>query len=439
MDQEPITEPTEHIEDAGSAMEGLMKPEAEETPEQKAERETAAAEQTRKDQEAEAQRKAAEQAEHEEPGAEHKETAPPPVVEEPPVEDKFDEEIEQISPKSKEAIKILKEKAKTEHGTVRTVREELAKERKERAAEAARIKALEEKTITPEIENELTELRTFKQTYALETDPTVTKEFDDRVKAAGDTIGDVLKSVAVPESTMKFINDNGGLYNFRMSNGLMPQQLKNKDGSRMTHAQFYKQHIEPNLNEAQREDLNDSYAEIRKANRDKSNTIKNLSTNKEAYLERQKKSVEEAKEQWIQRVGAHSKKVLEGYGDAAKLLDVPPNATPEQTAAIEKHNTDYRNAEARAQQIISNVTPENLVEAAIAAGYVTVLQGQNKEITASLEAVTKDRDEYKAKYEKLINAGKTTDLHSTEDIPGSQPKPAANAEDAMTRLVNEGK
>lgn len=427
MDQEPISEPTDKIEDAGAAMAALMTP-PEETPPPA---EKPKQEEKKPDETPPAETPPAEKKPDETPPAET------PPAETPPEEDHFDDEVEQISPKSKEAIRILKDKAKAEHGEVKKTRAELAEERKARAEIDARIKELETKVITPELENELNELRTFRQTYALETDPAVTQPFDDRVAAATEGITDLMKQIAVPEATQKFINDNGGLYNFRTSNGFMPSNLKNKDGSRMTHAQFYKTFIAPHLTESQAEELNDSFAEIRKANRDKANAIKQLATNKEAYLKRKKEIQDAATKEWVERVGTHSKKVLESYGDAAKMLDIPVDATPEQRAAIEQHNADYKTAEARATQIMQNVTPENLVEAAIAAGYVTVVQRQLKDAQSKISALTTERDEAKKKYQDLIEAGKTSDLAGTHELPPPGTKPAANAEEAMTNLMNQ--
>ena len=361
-----------------------------------------------------------------------------------PDDDNYDAEIDAIelkpgaSQKSQEALAILKQKAKDEHKAAKEAAKRAKELEQSQQAVDSRIKELEGKQLTPEIEQELTQLRQFRDTYGIEDDPGLSKPFDDRITAATSALDSVMKQIGVPDATIKFIQENVGLYSFRLSGNKMPSQVRNEDGSPMTHSQFYKRFIEGNLNEEQKEELQDNFAQIRAARREKAAAVDHLKNNRQEFLQRRQESIKAAQEDWVNRVTKHSEVVLKQLGDVATLKDIPANASPEEKARLEKHNENYRKAEAKAQQILSTVTPENLTEAAIAAGYVDILQESNKDLSKKLADTEKARDEIQKKYEDLKNAGKTADLRGTaETIKGASPK-AKNAEDAMAALVGGG-
>jgi hypothetical protein len=373
------------------------------------------------------------------PKADEKPIVEPPI--EPVVEDKFDSEIdaEELPPnaseKSKKGFATVKSRAKAEHKARVEAEQRTAKIEAERQAEAERIKDLESKLPTPEQIQRQKELEQFHQTFGLENDPALSAPFDQRVVSANQSLEGVMKQLGVPDGTIKFINENGGLYSFRMSNTRMPQNVKNKDGTPMTQGQFYKLYIEPNLSDAQKEEVSDAYTEIRKAHRDKQQAVDHLKSNRGEFLKKREESVKAAQQDWVDRVGKHSEVVKKSYGEAAVLKDIPPDATPEQKKAIEAHNASYRKAEARALKIISEVTPENLVEAAIAAGYVDIMKDKVLDVSNELEKVKADRDSYKTKYEDLKNAGKTYKAR-VEGAPANvNIKHFKTAGDAMTALV----
>lgn len=442
------------IGDAGSAMEQLMKSfpgkSAEEEAATKAAEEAEALAKAREETKAaapkEAEAAAAKQTE--EAAAKEKEAEAAREKEakekETPPKDAFLEEVDAIKPhphaskKSAEAIETLRGKAKAEH--LKAIAAEKAREEAQRASEAvnARIQELESKVVTPEIEKELTELRAFRDTYGLESDPSVTGKFDERVKTASGAINEVMKSIAVPEATQKFIDANGGLFEFRSSSALMPPNLKNKDGSRMTHAQFYKTYIEGHLTDAQKEELSDLFTEIRHANRDKKQAIDNLKTNRESFIKQRGESMKKAQEDWVNRVSKTVETTLAQYGDIAKRKEIPAGATSEQKAEIEKHNARYDKAEAKFKEIMSSVTPENLTQAAIAAGYVDAM----KDLVKEKEGVISERDkrikELEDELTTIKKAGKTSDMRGTAAKGAKLVKTAKSAGEAMTQLVSEG-
>lgn len=362
-----------------------------------------------------------------------------PDKEEP---DPFDSEVDAVelhpgaSDKSKSALSVLKGRAKEEH------KARIAAEKKATEIEAAkqtiegRITELESKVLTPEQEKELTDLRQFRDTFGLESDPSVTKPFDDRVAAASAGAVEVLKAIAVPEATLKYIEAQGGLYNFRQSDQLMPEAVKNPDGSRMTQSQFYKKFIESHLTVAQKEELSDAYAEIRRAGREKKAKVDDLRTNRDRYTKERQAAIETAKQDWVKRVTDRVQKVLPTYGEAATLKEIPQDASPEEKARLEKHNAAYKQAEAKFQQVMSQVTPENLTEAALALSYQEILKGENADLKSRLKAAEDERDKAKQDYDDLRNAGKTSDIRTgvhTKTTPKVSSK--TTAEEAMTKLV----
>jgi hypothetical protein len=86
---------------------------------------------------------------------------------------------------------------------------------------------------------------------------------------------------------------------------------------------------------------------------------------------------------------------------------------------------------------MSNVTPENLVEASIAAGYMEIMRQRLADRDKDIQSLTKERDDLQEKYDKVRNAGKTARHRSTLDPKSPSIKKHANAEEAMTEMLSK--
>jgi len=207
----------------------------------------------------------------------------------------------------------------------------------------------------------------------------------------------------MPDSAAKYIKENGGLLRFRYSNNYMPASLKNKDGSRMTHQQWWDANILPRLTPQQKDELNDVFTFLRNTTRMKGDALNSARANKETYFKQQKEAEEKSAQEWKEKIQSHAQKVLTTYGDAAKLKTIDPKDTPEVKAEKELHNKRYHQAEAIANKYLTQITPENLTEAAIGMGYLSLMkedmkalearattaEGKVKELTTQLEGIKK--------------------------------------------------
>lgn len=373
----------------------------------------------------------------------------PPATPEPPKErarddlgrfkkeiEDFDREVDGMqlrkgaSPKSEEALKALKEKAKAQH--LRAVGLEQAKAELE-----ARAKELEGKAFTPEREKEYNELRTFRQAFDLENDPEFNEKHTTAIKNEETATMELLKSWGLPDTAQDYVAKNGGPFEFQVSEKLMPIAFKNEDGSRMTHSQWWSANIEAHLVPAQKRSLDFHIMKIQEKQAERDGAVKDARANREKLIKERAENQSKQSKEWGDRVMAHIPKVLAEIGEDTKLKDVPANATPEEKAAIDKHNDLFTRSQTVAKKYLSEINPENLTEAAAWAAYGQVVAKAEVE-TLRAEGTAKDAKivELEGKLEKIKNAGKTKTKDSAPTVTTKTPQfLGGSSESAMERLM----
>lgn len=357
----------------------------------------------------------------------------------PEESDDWEKDIDKIQvrkeagPRTKGVIKVLKQKAKEEHKAAKELRQKY---------EEVEAKLKEAKPVTPELEKELTDLRAFRRTVDLENDPEFQQQFTNAIKGHEEEAIRLLQSWRLPETAAKYIQEHGGVLKFRTSQERMPNdpRFKNEDGSLMTHEQWWKSKVDDNMTTSQKEEINDLLTSLRQVHRQRDFTIQEAKKNKDVYFQQQQEAAVREAEDWTKRIEAHAKKTLDTYGEVAKLKEIPPNASPAEKQAIEQHNANYHRAEKIAQKYVTEITPENLVEAAIATAYSTFAR---EELKAERDGRAKDQAELKALKQELQDikeAGKTSRKGASAAPPQKtdvKPKQIRNDADAMTALMNE--
>lgn len=354
---------------------------------------------------------------------------------EPKVGDAFEKDIDAVqlrkdaAPRTREAFDAIKTKAKTEHQRAVTAETELAT-----------LKKLD--VITPEQRKYIVELEQFKSTFDIENDPRFTAQFTTAITQLEDHGLNLLKSWNLPESAAKYIKDTGGILKFRYSNEPMPESFKNSDGSRMTRQQWWDKTIVAKLSPDKKDEINDVVAGLRNTTRQRDLTIGQVKQNKEAYLKQMAESENQSTTEWVKRVQTHAVKVLEKYGDAAKEKKIEQNDTPEVKAEKEKHNERFRKAEEVANKYLSNVTPENLTEAAIGMAYLSILEDTNKELVAGKKTDADKITELEKQIKSIKDSASTGRRVTFQQTPKTgtpsiiRPQTGKNADEAnMERMI----
>lgn len=354
-------------------------------------------------------------------------------------DDRFNKEIDKIqlktgaSSKSQEALRVLKDKAKAEH--IRAIEADKAKLELE-----GRLKEKEGQALPEEVSKELGELRSFKRAFDLENDPEFNDKYVKAIQAEDQGAIELLKSWKLPDSAAKYIAENGGIAKFRLSSDLMPEdpRFHNEDGTRMSHSDWYDKFVEQRLTKAQKEELGDRLVTIRQKGRERDAAVRDAIANRDTLIKERQGQQEKHAREWQDRVIAHAPKVLAGFGDTAKLLEIPKDATEEQKKEVEAHNARFQKAQQIAEKYVSNVTPENLTEAAIGAAYAEIAKETMADQKSQIEKSQTRIKELEEELNKIKLAGKTSHRNSAPNTPTIEVATAKTGDDegAMAALMN---
>lgn len=364
--------------------------------------------------------------------------APPPVVEEKdPL--KIIDSVRlrsDASPKTSESFEIVKTQGKAGWERAKILEAELAAERQEK-------EDLKKKQITPEYEQKMRDLETFQQTFGVENDPQFNSEFETAINdREGAAIGLLRQWRILPDGAAKYVLENGGANQFRYSKELMPPNFKNDDGTPMTHSGYWTKYVQPNLSPDRQEELNDIFGEIRAIRRERDARLEDIRANRENYIKDRTEQTAKLQTDWKGRANARAAALITEFGDEAKAKVIPPDATPEQRAAIEKHNARVITAANESKKIAAEIfkSPEVFVETIMHAIRGKALGDILKERDTTLAA----RDATIADLQKQLDAIKASATTTHKTIPmghkrpeAPKPPPSETAVQAMDRLTKE--
>ena len=356
--------------------------------------------------------------------------------------DEFEKSLEEIKarPNAKsttvKALDAIKGKAKEAHQ--RYKEEKLARE-------AAEKKVLEasSKPIPEEVEKELTELRTDRRNRDVQSDPEFQQKFDAPIQQHAQEAVNLLKEWGLPESSVNFINEHGGLTQFQASNELIPDgtpNSQNSDGSQMSQSEWFDKVLMPRLSSFQRDELRDHLGEARKLGRAKVNAMKDAAANYDTWKAGKEKEREAGAKDYQTRLETRIRQIVEEIGEYAKKEPIPTGATAEQKAVIDKKNARVDRAAGRVQRYALDNSPESRAEQAMYASFKLEADELLKEKDTAIATEKKRADDAEAKLNAIKNAGKTSKLTSAPPPSTKAPKVNLDSDvDVMSAMVREAK
>jgi len=299
----------------------------------------------------------------------------------------------------------------------RTAREREAKAKQEAEAarkEAAELKAkLEEaakKTVAPEVEQELKELREFRATFAAEQDPEFNKKFEERRERNNSTIYETLKRNGLKEDVLKQLRE-------------MPYDQQVDQISRWAD----KMQGRDKLTVTGRLADNELLEADRKAALDevKAKAAEILAKKAEAPKQDQevfvKEAVETLKPVLPQLTFLHPK-------------EIPATATPKEKADLEKHNAGAAEAQRMLLGFLQDNSPRSRSLLALAGVLAPRYRAELVQVKAELEAARKELG-------SIREAGRLSKTaRSSGTAAGAAPRIDVydtNADDAMDKMARE--
>lgn len=366
----------------------------------------------------------------------------PPVTEPEPKtgEEEPDEEEKEIDkhnlrpdahPKTKKVVSKLKEIAKNKHRGVKRALKEVA----EWKTKFESVKAL-----TPEIEKELEDNRNFRKSIDIENDPEFKTKYDQRLGNIESEAINVLTAEnlpatnRLPKATADFIQANGGVLHFRSSSNYMPpgvkdaqqQLIQHADGTPFTHREFWDKHIAPALTPNQLDDINALSLESRQLNRERQNKINEAKANIPKWEQDRQQQTQLQQEDFANRVKKKAEEYVKTFGDIAMRKEYPANATKDQVALVDKHNSRLEKAEKRFQTNMGSISPETLTVMALNDSRVEYVLEDNQELKTKLEAETKRAEAAEKRLDDFKNHGKTSTKQSAPIKTNEKPKTQFN-------------
>lgn len=304
-------------------------------------------------------------------------------------------------PATTEAFTKVKELARQE---IRKLREELETVRK-----APPTTGPDEAT-----QKELEELRNFRESLALEADPTFVERFDKRVATIDDKIYAKLKEAGASDADITKIKELGGVEKLDLDKLAPDPRLR--------------RFIETKL--VEKDELQEQRKEA---------LAKGSETRKQFLEERRKTAEAEGKQQLQERTSEFKR--LSSTLDPFKPIPVPKDATPEERKNIEEANTFVTNKLKEVEQLVTGDLSAKR-QAELAAGYALahVFLMERDGLSKKTESLTKQLAEAQEKIKTFQAAGRTLRVDPRPASSATGPKTdLRSADDAMNDFFKNRK
>lgn len=296
-------------------------------------------------------------------------------------------------PATTEAFTKVKELARQE---IRKLKEELENVRKAPPAAGP-----DEAT-----QKELEELRNFRESLALEADPTFVERFDKRVATIDDKIYAKLKEAGASEADITKIKELGGVEKLDLDKLAPDPRLRRFIETKL---------VEKDELQEQRKDAIAKGSETRKQ-----------------FLEERRKTAEAEGKQQLQERTSEFKR-LSSTLDPFKPIPVPKDATPEERKNIEEANIFVTNKLKEVEQLVTGDLSAKR-QAELAAGYALahVFLMERDGLSKKTESLTKQLAEAQEKIKTFQAAGRTLRVDPRPASSATTPKTdLRSADDAM--------
>lgn len=311
------------------------------------------------------------------------------------------------SPKTQETFAQLKTIAREREQAARAEAEATKKQLEELQAKQAE---LEKRTVPPETEQELKELREFRARYGAEQSPEFRQKYDGRVDSNYQAIFSKLKDHGLADTEIQKL-----------------QAFTPQDRDATIESFLAK------LPSASRRFIELKLADNLNAVEEKAKALEEIKAKAAEIIQKEKTApVEQAQERFV-KTAAILKPAL------AKLpwvhvKDIPPNTPPEEAKAIEAHNQFAAVVQEDLKFVLQNDTPEARAEAAIAVPLARFYQRENQSLATKVAALEKELGAIKA-----ASRTSRTARSSAPTTPTAAPAPKApeDRDDAIDSIFNE--
>jgi hypothetical protein len=264
------------------------------------------------------------------------------------------------------------------------------------------------------------ELKKFKQIFDLKNDPEFHTKYEEPIKSATESIYAILKKNGASEETITSIQQVGG-----------PDKVSET---------WWKQNVIEKLPLTDAERLKRSLVDVVDLKEKQDREISETAEKAEQILQERS----EEKRNWYQtetsQIGQHIDELTKQHG-WARFVEPQPDATPEQLAAIQQHNTRVADLSAKFQSALWPTDAKTRTEVAAAAVYSHVLAEQVQREQASrtqLEARLKQLETENSQLKQVGKAPKATasNTANTKITPNTD-RSRMNALDAIDLGLDE--
>ena len=311
------------------------------------------------------------------------------------------------SPKTRETFEALKTTARERE---KAASDRAAKLEKELADLSAKHKQTEEKTLAPEVETELKELRAFRAQFDTENDPEFRSKFDKKLEANYDTVYGKLKEHGLKDEVLTQLKSlptterDAAIENFL---GKLPPPSRRL--------------IEAKLIE------NSSVLDQRRAE------LQEVRSKADQILAERAKAPVENVQKLETEIATQIAPVLKSL-EWIHIREVPSTATPAEKTAIEKANEFAAFAQDRLKTAIVDHSPRARAEAALAVPLAYHFKAKMEAAAAQLAIVQKELDGIR----RASQTSRTARTSAAPVVQTTQSKPApASSEDALDELFKE--
>lgn len=312
------------------------------------------------------------------------------------------------SPKTRETFEQLK--------TIAKQREEAAIAKATEAQTkldelSAKVAELEKKSLAPETEAELKELREFRAQYGAEHAPEFKQKYDGRIESNYASIYERLKVHGLRDTELQKLQSFSPAERDAAIENFLDQLSGSAEGR------------------ASRRAIEAKLADNLNVSEERSKALAEIKGKAAEIVAKERSAPTEQKQQLFQETAALLKPAL------ARLpwihtKDIPANAPAEEKKALEAHNKFAAEVQESLKFVLTNDTPQARAESAIAVPLARHLQRENAQLTARAEAAEK-------KLAAIEAAGRTARTARSAASPNAAPAPSSRVADDPSDALDQ--
>jgi hypothetical protein len=281
-----------------------------------------------------------------------------------------------------------------------------ASEYKKQAAEVEILRQkLAEQQQTQKLPEDYEELKRFRATFDLKSDPEFQSKYDKPINEASENIYSLLRKHKASEDVIKSIQEAGG-----------PGKVAKSWWKKNAIDRLYQTE---DFTDARR--LENALVQIDDVENSRQADLQMAETNQQQWMAQKAQEREQRYQQEGAEIGGYVEKITENV-PWAKFQEIPKNATQEQIEKINTHNASVRDLESK---FSSALYPKTASERAAVAAAATL----SHVVTNQLRLEQTEKSRMRSEMDRLVkenNALKASGKMPKSSVAGTQSKPASN-------------